>query len=78
MNRHPDEDTDDDMSDFGSDFSSGSATECEFTDSEGRPNPFHKQLEVPDIVVEPGSPAMPPRGHKRGTVLDQGCYTVLS
>ena len=65
-----DDDDDDDMSDFGSDFSSGSATECEFTDSEGRPNPFHKQLEVPDIVVEPGSPAMPPR-HKRGTVLDQ-------
>ena len=72
-----DEDTDD-MSDFGSDFSSGTATECEFTDSEGRPNPFHKQLEVPDIVVEPGSPAAQPRMHKRGTVLDQGRYSAMS
>ena len=70
-----DTDNDEDMSDFGSDFSSGTATECEFTDSEGRPNPFHKQLEVPDIVVEPGSPAVQPR-HKRGTVLDQGCYSM--
>ena len=67
-----DEDTDDDdTSDLGSDFSSGTATECEFTDSEGRPNPFHKQLEVPDIVVEPGSPAVQlRRPYKRGTVLD--------
>ena len=29
-------------------------TECDFTDSEGRPNPFHKELEVPSILIEPG------------------------
>ena len=57
-----------DSSDFGSEFSSGTATECEFTDSEGRPNPFHKQLEIPNIVVEPGSPVT---GHRKGVVLDQ-------
>ncbi len=39
-----------------SEFSSGTNTECEFTDSEGKPNPFHKELEVPKIVIEPGSP----------------------
>jgi hypothetical protein len=52
----------------GSDFTSGSATECEFTDSEGRPNPFHKQLEIPNIVVEPGSPI--PAVHRKGVVID--------
>ncbi len=36
-------------------FSSASATECEFTDSEGRPNPFHKELEE-GRVVGPDSP----------------------
>ena len=36
---------------------SESLTECEFTDSEGRPNPFHKQLDVPQIVIESGSPS---------------------
>ncbi len=36
-------------------FSSASATECEFTDSEGRPNPFHKELEE-GRVVGPESP----------------------
>ena len=35
----------------------GTATECEFTDSEGRPNPFHKQLETADSHNE--------RMHKR-------------
>ena len=34
-------------------------TECDFTDSEGRPNPFHKELEVPSILIEPGSPEVP-------------------
>ena len=51
--------TDDDSSsssESGSEFSSGTNTECEFTDSEGKPNPFHKELEVPKIVIEPGSP----------------------
>ena len=42
------------------DFSgSESNSECEFTDSEGRPNPFHKELEVPSILIEPGSPEVP-------------------
>jgi hypothetical protein len=45
-----------DSSESGSEFSSGTNTECEFTDSEGKPNPFHKELEVPKIVIEPGSP----------------------
>ena len=39
-------------------FSSGSATECEFTDSEGRPNPFHKQLELPKLTVQAASPVV--------------------
>ena len=42
------------------DFSgSETNTECDFTDSEGRPNPFHKELEVPSILIEPGSPEVP-------------------
>ena len=46
-------------SDFASDLNnSESLTECEFTDSEGRPNPFHKHIEVPKIVIEAGSPAV--------------------
>ena len=46
-------------SDFDSDLNnSESLTECEFTDSEGRPNPFHKHIEVPKIVIEAGSPAV--------------------
>jgi hypothetical protein len=57
-----DSDTDDSSSDSSeSDFSSGTNTECEFTDSEGKPNPFHKELEVPKIVIEPGSPVAPRR-----------------
>ena len=36
---------------------SESNSECEFTDSEGKPNPFHKELEVPSILIQPGSPA---------------------
>ena len=36
-------------------FSSATATECEFTDSEGRPNPFHKEIEE-GRVVGPESP----------------------
>ena len=44
-------------SDFDSDLNvSESLTECEFTDSEGRPNPFHKHIEVPKIVIQAGSP----------------------
>lgn len=39
-----------------SDFSSGTNTECEFTDSEGKPNPFHKYLEAPGIVSQSLSP----------------------
>ena len=56
------DDSDDDSSSSSSessDFSSGTNTECEFTDSEGKPNPFHKELEVPKIVIEPGSPVAP-------------------
>ena len=34
-------------------------TECDFTDSEGRPNPFHKELEVPSILIDAGSPEVP-------------------
>ena len=42
---------------FDSDLNnSESLTECEFTDSEGRPNPFHKHMEVPKIVIQAGSP----------------------
>ena len=48
---------DDDDSEFDSDLNvSESLTECEFTDSEGRPNPFHKHIEVPKIVIQAGSP----------------------
>jgi hypothetical protein len=52
-------------SDGESDFSSGTNTECEFTDSEGKPNPFHKELEVPKIVIEPGSPVGPRQRNSR-------------
>ena len=42
------------------DFSgSETNTECDFTDSEGRPNPFHKELEVPSILIDAGSPDIP-------------------
>ena len=44
-------------SDFDSDLNvSESLTECEFTDSEGRPNPFHKHIEVPKIAIQACSP----------------------
>ena len=50
---------DDDDSEFDSDLNvSESLTECEFTDSEGRPNPFHKHIEVPKIVIQAGSPGI--------------------
>ena len=49
--------SDEDEDSFDSDLNvSESLTECEFTDSEGRPNPFHKHIEVPKIVIQAGSP----------------------
>ena len=62
-----DSDDSDSESSFDSELNvSESLTECEFTDSEGRPNPFHKQMEVPSIVV--GSPnnfdSVPPPGQR--------------
>ena len=50
------ESSDDSLDDFSG---SESNTECDFTDSEGRPNPFHKDLEVPRILIEPESPEVP-------------------
>ena len=49
--------SDEEEESFDSDLNvSESLTECEFTDSEGRPNPFHKHIEVPKIVIQAGSP----------------------
>ena len=51
--------SEDERDSFDSDLNaSESLTECEFTDSEGRPNPFHKHMEVPKIVIQAGSPAI--------------------
>ncbi len=68
-----DEDSDSESDDSGSEDSSEDSeedslddfsgsetnTECDFTDSEGRPNPFHKELEVPSILIDAGSPDVP-------------------
>lgn len=73
-----DEDDDDDDEETDSedfDLSSGTATECEFTDSEGKPNPFHKQLEPPKIVIQPGSPLLKRLDGRTRPLLDKGKET---
>ncbi|XP_059096471.1 F-actin-monooxygenase MICAL3-like isoform X1 [Tigriopus californicus] len=68
-----DDDEETDSEDF--DLSSGTATECEFTDSEGKPNPFHKQLEPPKIVIQPGSPLLKHLDGRVRPLLDKGKET---
>merc|ERR1712223_1720171 len=54
-----DSDLDHETASLGEFSGSETNTECDYTDSEGRPNPFHKELEVPSILIEPGSPDVP-------------------
>ncbi len=68
-----DDDSEDEVSrsseNSSSSFSSGSATECEFTDSEGRPNPFHKELEEGGRIIGPESPGASRRLHGQQKVI---------
>jgi len=51
------ESSDEETTSSEDEFSSKSATECEFTDSEGKPNPFHKDLDDSSgRIIGPESP----------------------
>jgi hypothetical protein len=54
-----DESTEEEVNSVDEFSGSESNSECNFTDSEGKPNPFHKVLTVPSISIDASSPEVP-------------------